>query len=104
MSNNSSFEVPKVSLENVQVRKRPQAAGTSIEGLHANGTTSNTQKKRKLPCSEEEDIELIATVKKGEVKGESNTTHRAQVFTHFSLFVYIFSPFFTCAGSHNNII
>ncbi|XP_021774839.1 uncharacterized protein LOC110738730 isoform X2 [Chenopodium quinoa] len=77
MSNSSNIEVARVSIENPQVRKISQPAGTFGEGSNANGLTCNNQKKRKL-CPEEEDIELIASVKKGELKGESNTAQRTQ--------------------------
>ncbi|XP_021752113.1 uncharacterized protein LOC110717663 isoform X2 [Chenopodium quinoa] len=77
MSNSSNIEVARVSIENPQVRKISPAAGIIGEGLNANGLTCNNQKKRK-PCPEEEDIVLIASVKKGELKGESNTAQRTQ--------------------------
>lgn len=77
MPSNSSFDVARISLENPQVLKQSEAAGTSGEGLGANRSTSNIRKKRKTR-SEDEDIKLIATIKKGEVKGERNTTQRAQ--------------------------
>lgn len=76
MPNSSSIEVPKVSSGNPQAQKRSQVAGT-FDRLDANGSTSNNQKKRKS-CLEGEDQEPIAPVRKAELKGERNTTQRAQ--------------------------
>ncbi|XP_010672427.2 uncharacterized protein LOC104889002 [Beta vulgaris subsp. vulgaris] len=76
MPNSSSIEVPKVSSGNPQAQKRSQVAGT-FDRLDTNGSTSNNQKKRKS-CLEGEDQEPIATVRKAELKGERNTTQRAQ--------------------------
>lgn len=90
MPNSSSIEVPKVSSGNPQAQRRSQVAGT-FDRLDANGSTSNNQKKRKS-CLEGEDQEPIAPVRKAELKGERNTTQRAQVIILLTLIVYKFSP------------